>query len=161
MRNLFTYFICLLFFGCINDEKRNLEISQIEESKEEHSVALDENNSDTTKINITEHYFPEKSEVINFKYAKEKLFNYWAHSFDDEYPAFNINEQGFHVHPIDGGYTIPFIIKHDTIEIFEYHGGPNGMETSQGVIIKLTEDSLVIYFYTGGESIDRYVKYKE
>ncbi len=156
-----TFFLCLLIFGCINDEKRILEISQIEENKVENSVIADANRGDTTIVNVEKHYFPEKSEVINFKYSKEKLFNYWTHSSDDESPAFNIDEMGFHVHTRVGGHSIPYLIKHDTIEVFEYHGGPNGMETSQGIIIKLTEDSLVVSFYTGGESVDRYVKYKE
>ncbi|MCB9334937.1 MAG: hypothetical protein H6586_02235 [Flavobacteriales bacterium] len=102
---------------------------------------------------------PEKSDLLNFKFSKEMFFNSWAFSSDNDEPAFKIDSQGFHVITKDGGYTIPYLIKKDTIEIFEYHGGPNGMETSKGVITKLTNDSLVISFFTGGDNIERYVKF--
>ncbi len=89
------------------------------------------------------------------------LFNSWAHSSDEDEPAFIIDDKGFHVTTRDGGYTVPYLVKDDTIEIFEYGGGPNGMETSQGVITKLTNDSLIIFFFTGGDNKERYVKYKK
>lgn len=110
---------------------------------------------------VSKHHMPDKSEIKNFKFLKKLLFNSWAHSSIDENPAFRIDGDGFHVGTKDGGYTEEYLIKHDTIEIFEYHGGPNGMETSKGVITKLTNDSLIISFFTGGDNIERYVKYKE
>ncbi|NQX96991.1 MAG: hypothetical protein HRT73_03805 [Flavobacteriales bacterium] len=129
----------------------------------------DKSKIDTTNVpppkvlqeNTSRHYKPDNSEIKNFKFSKDMLFNNWAHSSDDEEPAFKMDAKGFHVITRDGGYTIPYLVKDDTIEVFEYHGGPNGMETSQGVITKLTNDSLIISFFTGGDNVERYVNFKE
>jgi hypothetical protein len=135
------------------------ELNEFIDERESRIVQGEEDNIIPIKENTSRHYMPDNSEIKNFKFSKDMLFNYWAHS-DDGVFAFRINKTGFYIGAIGELSSIPYLIQNDTIEVFEYHGGPNGMETSKGVITKLTNDSLVISFFTGGSSIGRYVKFK-
>lgn len=160
-----TVFLCtLILISCTENnneiiiENENLHF----ESKQDSIIDEIIINDFVANEDELEHFYPEKSEVINSKYSIELLFQSWAHDLSDSEYAFRIDESGFHQGSSRSEYyTVPYVIKFDSLEVFEYMGGPNGSVTSRGVITKLTKDSLVISYFTGGNSIGRYVKFKE
>jgi hypothetical protein len=158
-----TIIICsIILIGCTESNNEIIVNNNNPHFGPKQDSVTEELKTSTVNENELEHYFPEKSEVINSKHSIDLLYQSWAHDSSDYEYAFRIDENGFHQGSSRSGYyTVPFIIKFDSIEVFEYLGGPNGSTTSQGVITKLTKDSLVISYYTGGNSIGRYVKHKE
>lgn len=98
-----------------------------------------------------EKWMPERSELIDPELPPELLFTSWHHRSTDARPAFTMDSMFFSVDHGDTIITAPFILRGDSIEIFEYHDG----ESSAGIITKLTKDSLVIKWTTG--DVNRYV----
>lgn len=94
---------------------------------------------------------PERSELINPNYPPGLLSGSWYHRSTDARPAFTIDSEFFSIDYGDTIVKVPFILRGDSIEIFERHDG----ETSTGIITKLTKASLVIKWTTG--DVNRYV----
>ncbi len=98
-----------------------------------------------------EKWMPERSELIDPNYPPGLLSGSWYHRSTDTRPAFTMDSEFFSIDHGDTIVKVPFILRGDSIKIFERHDGA----TSSGIITKLTKDSLVIQWTTGDEN--RYV----
>jgi|GEM_PF-4869446 len=136
-----TTLICL-FISCINKKP----------DPTSNNISQDTSSNNIT--NQTKPTHPIKSEINDFKYSKELLFKKWMHDLNDNNYAFEFTDKSFLIN-YDRVISVPYIINHDSIEIFEYHDS----ETSKGKIIKLTSDSLVIKWIT--EDVNRYTVFQQ
>ncbi len=102
-----------------------------------------------------EQWIPAHSTITDPASPTELLFHPWAHEATNASYAMKFDKVLCRINYGDSVVSVPYILKRDSIEIFEYHDGL----TSKGIIRKLTEDSLIVSWETGDEN--NYVRYRE
>ncbi|MBL4704972.1 MAG: hypothetical protein JKY54_10650 [Flavobacteriales bacterium] len=137
--------------------------SELEISGENQEVVCDQiqaqklaNEKEKEMINKLIQLIKQESVIINSKYDLTNLFGTWGFDNSLTDTAFSISTDGMKIysHNPDQYYVLPFRLKVDTLEIFQFIA----RESSIGIISKLTKNQLTIRFLNGGNHISTYVK---
>jgi hypothetical protein len=136
---LFYLVLLISLLACHQDKPiKEDDVNILRTSDQPTTSSSTNNHSDSAEFKV--HVRPDKSQIINSSVDTSMLFKIWTIDPNGPHADFWIRRKDFYIVDYDGDGSIPYILENETIRVY-YEDF-----ITEGKILLLTQDSLIIYW---------------